>query len=139
MKKLAALLMAIVMVLSVTACGGGNASDDEGAMITAYIEIDYPDGCGVSDVEEFPVEIPDGTNAMEMLQLYADANNVKVTLADTSPTIYVTSIGGVAENADAGWVYEVNDEMTMDAADQHIVKEGQMITWEYMTWSELSE
>lgn len=139
MKKLAALLMVIVMVFSITACGGGNASGGEDGMITAVIEIDYPDGCGNADVEDFHIAVPEGTNALELLQLYGEANGVEITLATTSPTVYVTAIGGIAESADAGWVYEVDDEMTMDAADQHTVQAGQTITWEYMTWSELSE
>ena len=30
-------------------------------------------------------------------------------------------------------------EMTLDAADEHIVKQGAEITWEYMSWDEMGD
>ena len=138
MKKLAVLFMAMIMVFSMSACGSGSDGAGDAEMITVYIEIDYPDGCGEADVEDYQMQVPEGTNALEMLQLYAEENDIEVTLADTSPTMYVTSINSIAETDSAGWVYEVSDEMTMDAADQYIVEDGQEITWEYMSWSEMS-
>jgi len=29
--------------------------------------------------------------------------------------------------------------MTLDAADEHIVKQGAEITWEYMSWDEMGD
>ncbi len=136
MKKLAVILMTLIMVFSMAACGGSD-NGGNGEMITVFIEIDYPDGCGIADVEDFQMQVAEGTNALEMLQQYGEENEVEIVMAATSPTAYVTAINGVAETADAGWVYEVNDEMTMDAADKCILEEGMGITWEYMTWGDL--
>ena len=145
MKKLLVLMTALIMVLAMTACSNIEPSDDgsDATMINVAIEIDYPDvddenleKAEMQDVEaELTVE--EGTTALDMLLSYADANDIEVIMDESSPTAYVTSIGGVAQTDDAGWVYEVDDEMTMDAADQLTLKEGMKITWEFMSWGEL--
>jgi hypothetical protein len=61
---------------------------------------------------------------------------MEVVLDERSPTIYVSSIDGVEQSNDAGWVYEIDDEMTMDAADEIILEEAMKITWAYMSWGE---
>ena len=86
---------------------------------------------------EAKMMVEEGTSAIDMLYSYADANGIDVVLDESSPTIYVTSIDGVEQTNDAGWVYEVNDEMTMDAADELIVEEGMKITWEYTSWGDM--
>jgi len=112
-------------------------------MINVAIEIDYPD-VDDEDLEkaekediEAKMTVEEGTSAIDMLYSYADANGIDVVLDESSPTIYVTSIDGVEQTNDAGWVYEVNDEMTMDAADELIVEEGMKITWEYTSWGDM--
>lgn len=137
MKKLLMVVLAGIMVFSMAACGN-NAADSDAVMINVGIEIDYPDNSGLEDIDT-TLQVEEGTNAMDMLYAYTDANDIEVVLDETSPTIYVTSIGGVEQTSDAGWVYEVNDEMTLDAADELILEEGTKITWEYMTWSDWSE
>lgn len=144
MKKLLALMLALIMVLAMTACNKIEPSDDgsDAKMINVKIEIDYPD---VDDEElekaekkdiEADMMVEEGTSAIDMLYSYADANNIEVVLDENSPTIYVISIDGVEQSNDAGWVYEIDDEMTMDAADEIILEEGMKITWEYMSWGE---
>ena len=144
MKKLLALMLALIMVLAMTACNNIEPSDDgsDAKMINVKIEIDYPD---VDDEElekaekqdiEADMMVEEGTSAIDMLYSYADANNIEVVLDENSPTIYVISIDGVEQSNDAGWVYEIDDEMTMDAADEIILEEGMKITWEYMSWGE---
>lgn len=137
MKKVLIILMTLVMVFAMTACGGGNSAGGSGEMIDVCIEIDYPDVEGQPDVEDYKFQIPDGSTALDMLNLYAEAEGVEIVMSETSDTAYVTSIGGVAETANAGWIYEVDDEMTMDSADQHIVKPGAEITWEFMSWNDM--
>jgi len=83
------------------------------------------------------MKVEEGTSAIDMLYSYADANDIQVVLDETSPTIYVTSINGVEQTNEAGWVYEINDEMTMDAANELILEEGMKITWKYASWDEL--
>ena len=144
MKKLLVLMLSLIMVLAMTACNNIEPSDDgsDAKMINVKIEIDYPD---VDDEELEKAEkqdikadmmVEEGTSAIDMLYSYADANNIEVVLDENSPTIYVISIDGVEQSNDAGWVYEIDDEMTMDAADEIILEEGMKITWEYMSWGE---
>ena len=137
MKKLLALMLALIMVLAMTACNNIEPSDDgsDAKMINVAIEIDYPDDAEKKDVEA-NLTVEEGTSAIDMLYSYADANNIEVVLDENSPTIYVISIDGVEQSNDAGWVYEIDDEMTMDAADEIILEEGMKITWEYMSWGE---
>ncbi|MBP3385024.1 MAG: DUF4430 domain-containing protein [Firmicutes bacterium] len=139
MKKLALIFLALIMVFSMAACGGNDSGSGSGTVISVEIDIDYPDASGIADVEDFVMEVPEGTNALEMLEMYCDENDIEMLMATGSPTEYVTSINGVAESADAGWVYEVNDEMTMEAADKCVLTEGMGITWEYMSWAEMGD
>ncbi len=138
MKKILSVVLAGIMVFSMAACGNGGTGAMDADMINVSIEIDYPDNAGVEDVAAALI-VDEGTNAMDMLYQYAEENDVEVVLDESSATVYVTSIGGVEQTADAGWIYEVNDEMTMDAADELILEEGMKISWEYMSWSEFSE
>ena len=154
MKKILALMAALIMVLAMTACSSIEPSDDgsDAEKINVAIEIDYPDvddDADDTDSDELPagtaekqdieakMTVEEGTSAIDMLYSYADANGIDVVLDESSPTIYVTSIDGVDQTNDAGWVYEVNDEMTMDAADELIVEEGMKITWEYTSWDDM--
>lgn len=140
MKKVSVVLMALIMMFAMAACGGSSdAPAGDAAMIDVTIEIDFPDVDGQPDVEDYKFQIPEGSTALDMLNLYAEAESVEIVMSDTSATAYVTSIGGVAETDGAGWVYEVDDEMTLDAADEHIVKQGAEITWEYMSWDEMGD
>ena len=144
MKKLLALMMALILVLAMTACDNIEPSDDgsDANMIKVSIEIDFPD-VDDEDLEKAEKEdieadmmVEEGTSAIEQLYAFADEQGIDVVLDESSPTIYVTAIDGVEQTADAGWVYEVDDESTMDAADELILKEGMKITWEYMSWSD---
>lgn len=144
MKKVLALILALIMVLAMTACSSIEPSDDgsDANLINVKIEIDYPD-VDDEDLEkaekediEAAMTVEEGTSVIDMLYSYADANGIEVLLDESSPSLYVTSIDGVEQSNDAGWVYMINDEMVMDAADQLIVEEGMEVTWEYMSWGE---
>ena len=144
MKKVLALMLTLIMVLAMTACSTIEPSDDgsDAKMINVKIEIDYPDvddedleKAEMQDIEA-ELKVEEGSSAMDMLFAYADANGIEVVLDESSPSIYVTSIGGVEQTDDAGWVYEVEDEMTMDPADECILEEGMKITWEFMSWGD---
>ncbi len=144
MKKVLALMLALIMVLAMTACSSIEPSDDgsDAKLINVKIEIDYPD-VDDEDLEkaekediEAAMTVEEGTSVIDMLYSYADANGIEVLLDESSPSLYVTSIDGVEQSSDAGWVYMINDEMVMDAADELIVEEGMEVTWEYMSWGE---
>lgn len=155
MKKLSVLVLTFIMVLAMAACGGNNgnssnanttdqtqnsaASDNSGTAaggdIVVTIDIDYPDSSKLADVEDVKVRIPENSSVLDVLNKYADKNNVKIIIDDSSAP-YVTSIGGVAATDAAGWVYEVNDETVMEATDKHIVKDGDDIEWSFESWND---
>ena len=137
MKKVLVVLMTLIMVFVVSACGNTQSTGGNGQMIDVCVDIDYPDEAVIPDVEEYQLQVPEGTTALEMLHAYGEATGVEITMSDTSATAYVTSIGGVKETKDAGWVYEIDDEMTLETADKYVVKQGTEITWEYMSWAEM--
>jgi predicted small lipoprotein YifL len=69
MKKLLVLMMALVMVLSMTACGGNGADPgDTAAEMTVTVEIDFPDGSAMADVEEANVTLPEGSTIYDALK-----------------------------------------------------------------------
>lgn len=144
MKKLVVLMLSMIMVIVMAGCGGsgesapsGDAGNDSAAMINVVIEIDYPDNSGIADVDDLRIQVPEGASALDVLHIYGEENNVEVIMSDTSKTAYVTTINGVTETSDAGWIYEVNDESTMDAANEYIVTEGMEISWDYTSWSDM--
>ena len=135
MKKLLVLMMALVMVLGMTACGGnGTQPSDAAAEISITMEIDFPDGSAMDDVEEANVTLPEGSTIYDALKLYADANNMEVILDQSGSTDYVTIIGGVAQTDSSGWVYEVNDEMVMEPATTCVANDGDEISWSFENW-----
>lgn len=142
MKKLLVLTMSMMMALALTACGGSNdAGNSDGAAeaegtINVVLEIDYPDESGVADVEDLNLEIIEGGSVLAALNAYADANNCEVLMDGESDALYISSIGGVAATETAGWTYEINDEMVMEAADQCFLKEGDEVSWSFETWGE---
>ncbi len=143
MKKLLVLIMSMIMVLALAACGGGSsdsggsdgAAEAEGT-INVVLEIDYPDESGVADVEDMQLEIIEGGSVLAALNAYADANNCEVLMDGESDMLYISSIGGVAATDTAGWTYEVNDEMVMEAADQCFLKDGDEVSWSFESWGE---
>lgn len=71
--------------------------------------------------------------------LYATAYDALVATGvqvDGSPS-YVTSIGGIGEGeigASSGWMYEVNGETPMVAANECVLQDGDLVRWYYGTW-----
>ena len=137
MKKITVVLMALIMALAMTACGGGENGNTGGdAAMTVKIEIDYPDESGIADVEDATVEVPEGASVLDALNAYAEANDCDVVMDENSDTPYVISIGGREAADSAGWIYELNDEMVMESADVCVLKAGDKISWSYETWGE---
>lgn len=142
MKKVGIVLLAMVMAMALTACGGGSdsgsgeAAEGGDATMTVVLEIDYPDESGVTDVEDMQVEIIEGGSVIAALNAYADANGCEILMDGDSDMLYISSIGGVAATDTAGWVYEVNDEEVMKAADQCFLKAGDEVSWSFESWAE---
>lgn len=136
MKKVLVVLMTLIMVFAMTACGGagGNASGGSGATISVEIEIDYPDESGIADVEEAVVEIPEGGSVLDALNAYSEASGCEILMDENATPPYVIGIGGLEASDVAGWVYEVNDEMVMESADACVLNAGDEASWSYETW-----
>jgi len=134
MKKVLVILMTLVMVFAMTACGGGSNGGDSGTTITVEIEIDYPDESGIADVEDMKVEISEGGSVLDALNAYAEANGCDVVMDENATPPYVIGIGGLEATATAGWVYEVNDEMVMESADACVLNAGDEVSWSFETW-----
>lgn len=134
MKKVLVILMTLIMVFAMTACGGGSNGGGSGATITVEIEIDYPDESGIADVEDMRVEIAEGGSVLDALNAYAEANGCDVVMDENATPPYVIGIGGLEATATAGWVYEVNDEMVMESADACVLNAGDEVSWSFETW-----
>lgn len=153
MKKLLAIMLGMIMIFALAGCGennnaggagskAGDTSDGNGGQtsdapqMTVVIDIDYPDASGVKDVDDVRLQVAEGSSVLAVLNEYAAANSCEVVMSDSSATAYVTSIGGVAATDAAGWVYEVNDQTVMEAADECILKNGDEVSWDFETWGE---
>ena len=153
MKKIMAILLSLIMILSLAACANVDPSDDGSDVetITVKMNIIYSeDGSrevitsdGNSEEAEQVKEIPENiTNykmhvensatVLQILQSMAAQENMEV-IVDESETIYVTSIDGVAEDDASGWIFEVNgksaDETTDEGCSEYIPEDGDEITW----------
>lgn len=136
MKKLLIVLMSMIMVMAMASCGEHQKDTPVADIAFVTIEIDFPDESGVADVEDVEIEVPGGSSVLDVLMAYSEQFNCEVLMSDTSKTAYVTSIGGVAATDVAGWVYEVNDEMVMEAADKCVLNDGDEVSWDFETWGE---
>ena len=61
------------------------------------------------------------------------ALGVSVNAENTEYGVYVTSINGVAEDANHGWTYTVNGSMPNVSASGYRVSDGDSIVWTYVT------
>lgn len=154
MKKISIFVLALMLAFATAACGSndtaGNtdtagstdqtqSSDAAAEEITVTIDIDYPDSSKVTDVENARVVIADGSSVLDVLNKYAEEANIKITMDEGSQMPYVTAINGVEATDTAGWVYEINDEMIMETADKHIVKNGDDIEWSFESWNDTDD
>lgn len=130
MKKVIITMLAIIMMFSMAACGGGSAADENAATINVAITIDYPDGTDLTDVEA-DVTVPEGATVLDVLNTYAEANDLEVSMGNSSSMTYVEVIGGVEPSGMEGWVFDVNGEMIMEASDKYEVSEGDTVNWLY--------
>ena len=130
-------LIFISMMIFTVSCGNsGDSGSSSGNSISIVMNIDFPDESGVADIEDVTVSTEDGSSVLDILNKYADENSIEIVTDGTGENPYVTSINGVSETDSAGWTYELNDEMVMDAADQCIVSDGDEIDWSFESWTE---
>lgn len=116
----------------------GEVYDNNAEANWVLLTIDYPEESGIQDVIDFKVYNVNGAmTPMNMLTSYGEANGVPVVVSEGTPG-YVQGIGGVFENdynSPSGWVYTVNDEMSMEAASDFQLASEDKFIWEYVTYS----
>ena len=139
---LAAVLAALVLALA--GCGGtatapqtdeqapaaeGSAVADD-ARISVAVTVDGSAAEG--DVIETTVDLPEGATAFDALMMAG----VEVESQDSDYGIYVSSVNGLAagDNGEySGWLYAVNGEDGMVAADECLLADGDEVRWYYIT------
>ena len=149
LKKIILMITVLVMAFAMTACSvdpSDDGSDTE--TITVYMNIDFPDADDEDDdaeaaedivypedIEDYKMQVENGATVMQILESFASQNNMEIVVDSTSPTVYVTSIAGVAESTGinaSGWIYEVNDKSSNEEAAKYVPENGDEITWEFI-------
>ena len=72
----------------------------------------------------------------DLLKEYTDTNQIEITTKGFGPTIYVSSINGLAEfdhGNRSGWMYKVNGEFPNVGCGSYDLQEGDEIEWIYVT------
>lgn len=78
------------------------------------------------------VELPAGANAFDALV----ATGLDIQSSDSQYGVYVEAVDGLEAGAFgemSGWLYDVNDEVAMVAADAYELADGDSVTWTYST------
>ena len=138
--RIAACAAALVLALTVAACGGspatsgGDKAADTGqeqqATMAVTVEIDATAGEGEKTTAE--VELPEGATAYDALVAAADDVNA----SDSEYGMYVQGINGLAggDFGDmSGWMFEVNGEMAEVGCSEYELAAGDVVTWLYVT------
>ncbi len=145
LKKYLLIALALILVLSMCACKV-DPSDDGNDMKTIRIEmnLEYPDADdeefavnGIvpefpADIEDYKMKVEEGATVMQILESFASQNNIEIIVDKSGDTVYVTSIGGVAEGENTGWIFSVEDKNADVAASDYVPQNGDEITWEFI-------
>lgn len=141
MKKLSILITCLIMTFALVSCGDSDKNTNESGSentgeISVTLDIDFPDNSGETDIDDTKVNVTSDASALDVLKTYCESNDIKITMDESSESPYVTSIGKAAATDNAGWVFEINDEMIMESADKAMVKDGDKVDWSFESWSE---
>jgi hypothetical protein len=74
----------------------------------------------------------DGQEGKTVLELLQAGHTVKT--VDSSYGTYVQSIDGVSSSDNSAWLYYVNNQPGLDAADKTTTHDGEKIEWRYETF-----
>ena len=90
-------------------------------------------------VSESSYAISDNETVMDALKAILNKNGISVTIKNGN---YVSSIGGKGEfdeGPNSGWMYRVNGVLTDKAANEYVLKEGDVVYWFYTPdWTKVS-
>lgn len=142
--KWGVVLLVTILLLSVSACEKpeedvAEVYDNKAEANWVLLTIDYPEESGIQDIVDLKVyTVNDTMTPMNVLMSYGETNCIPVVISEGSQG-YVQGVGGVFENdynTPSGWVYTVNDEMSMEAASDCQLKNEDKLVWSYVSYSE---
>lgn len=143
MKKAFTLCLAILLILTLSACSSEPAGDGAEQEIVHPVDlsmeiiIDVDDAGDVFEgmaATDFIAE--EGSTVLEATQLFCMSKDISLSL-DKNGT-YITEMGGLSEGdytQTTGWVYEINGESPTVSAAEKIIEKDQKILWKYIDFS----
>jgi len=77
--------------------------------------------------------VPDGTTALQVLQLVADQHGLDVKTTEYDFGTMVDSIDGVGQDTTDNkyWIYYINEESASKGASDYVVQNNDTILWQY--------
>ncbi|MDD5927490.1 MAG: DUF4430 domain-containing protein [Firmicutes bacterium] len=145
MKKILSVLCVLILIFTTAACSSQPEVDDTPVVNPVNLSFSLLDGDDDLELEDFekiendPFIAEEGSTVLEATQLYCMSHDISISV-DSSKG-YVTEIAGLSEgdyNNQTGWVFTVNGEMGMLAADEQIVEENDKIAWEFIDFSAIA-
>lgn len=145
MKKILSVLCVLILIFTTAACSSQPEVDDTPVVNPVNLSFSLLDGDDDLELEDFekiendPFIAEEGSTVLEATQLYCMSHDLSISV-DSSKG-YVTEIAGLSEgdyNNQTGWVFTVNGEMGMLAADEQIVEENDKIAWEFIDFSAIA-
>lgn len=145
MKKILSVLCVLILIFTTAACSSQPEVDDTPVVNPVNLSFSLLDGDDDLELEDFekiendPFIAEEGSTVLEATQLYCMSHDISISV-DSSKG-YVTEIAGLSEgdyNNQTGWVFTVNGEMGMLAANEQIVEENDKIAWEFIDFSAIA-
>ena len=145
MKKILSVLCVLILIFTTAACSSQPEVDDTPVVNPVNLTFSLLDGDDDLELEDFekiendPFFAEEGSTVLEATQLYCMSHDISISV-DSSKG-YVTEIAGLSEgdyNNQTGWVFTVNGEMGMLAANEQIVEENDKIAWEFIDFSAIA-
>lgn len=145
MKKILSVLCVLILIFTTAACSSQPEVDDTPVVNPVNLTFSLLDGDDDLELEDFekiendPFIAEEGSTVLEATQLYCMSHDISISV-DSSKG-YVTEIAGLSEgdyNNQTGWVFTVNGEMGMLAANEQIVEENDKIAWEFIDFSAIA-
>lgn len=109
--------------------GGDQSADANAPQMTVTVEVDATSQEG-GQKESVQVDVAEGASVMDALA----ASGFDYVMEEGDYGAYITSLVGVEAGSNSGWVFSVNGEPGLEAADAIELSEGDVVTWEVMVF-----
>jgi len=119
---------------AVTPPTGGNDGTPQPSTKTVKFSIEKRTVDSTDIISEIPVTLNAGETAFTLLERIAAEKNISLSASGSGPSVYVESIGGLAEfheGQQSGWMYSVNGVFPEYSAGSYILKDGDTLRWQY--------